>query len=199
MTGWTQEHIDLLRSRLWKHAILLESLYGIKACTENVECSVHMADDISRHSSLDNYWCFVYERLVKYYKNQTSNMKQLCKTFAKRAGQLRFVNTYLETTHCDLDKQENHRNIPVPSSLTVLEAKTEEQAIKLKEDLSVKYDSMDEQSKKQYRNGIVVGCSKCFMLSARQKSDVLYWIHRESTTPVDVHELGQLAYMYKRL
>lgn len=54
-----------------KHAILLESQHGITACTENVEVSLHMVDDIERHSTLDNYWCFVYERLVKFYKQQT--------------------------------------------------------------------------------------------------------------------------------
>jgi len=63
--GWTSEHIELLRSLLWKHAILLEALHGITACTENVEVSLHMVDDIERHSTLNNYWCFVYEWLLK--------------------------------------------------------------------------------------------------------------------------------------
>ena len=62
--GWTQHHIKLLHNLLWKHAILLESLYGITSCTENVEYSLHMAEDIERHSTLDNYWCYLYERLL---------------------------------------------------------------------------------------------------------------------------------------
>lgn len=194
VTGWTQEHIELLRSLMWKHAIMLESLYGITACTENVECSLHMAEDVQRHSTLDNYWCFVYERLVKYYKNQTSNMKQLCKTFATRASQLRFVNVYLETSRLDRQEQQT-----LPASVAILEAKTEEQAIRLKEDLSIKYSAMSNQQKKQYDSGILLGCSKHFMLSSRQKSDVLYWIRRETVAPLDTQELGNMAYSYSRV
>ena len=100
MDGQRSMHDTLLLKLLWKHAILLEYLYGTKARTENVECSVHMVDDIERHSTLDNYWCFVYECLVKFYKQQTTNMKLLCKTFADTAQQLRFVDMYIET-HLD--------------------------------------------------------------------------------------------------
>ena len=59
-----------------------------------------MAEDIERHSTLDNHWCYVCERLVRFYKQQTTNMKLLCKTFADRAQQLQFVSTYLER-HCE--------------------------------------------------------------------------------------------------
>ena len=55
--GWTQEHCQYLRLLLWCHAIMYEELYGLSACTENVEYSLHMPDDILCHSSLDNYWC----------------------------------------------------------------------------------------------------------------------------------------------
>ena len=60
---WQTEHIEYLDSLLWRHAIEYEELYGLSACYENLEYSIHMPDDIKRHSSLDNYWCFVYERL----------------------------------------------------------------------------------------------------------------------------------------
>ena len=39
---------------------MYEELYGLSACTENVEYSLHMPDDIVRHSTLDNYWCYLY-------------------------------------------------------------------------------------------------------------------------------------------
>ena len=55
-----------------------------------------MPEDVQRHSSPDNYWCFMYECLVHYYKRQTTNMKILCNMFADRASQLHFTNTYLE-------------------------------------------------------------------------------------------------------
>ena len=69
-----------------------------------MECSVHMADDIERHSTLDNYWCFVYKHLVKFYKQQTTIMRSPCKTFADRAQQLRFVDMYIET-HAPLNAE----------------------------------------------------------------------------------------------
>ena len=50
--------------------------------------------DIPRHSALDNYWCYVYERLVSFHKEQTTNPKQLCKTLANRIHQFDFVNLY---------------------------------------------------------------------------------------------------------
>ena len=83
--GWQTEHHDYFKKLLWLHAILFEELYGLSACTKNLEYSLHMTEDIHRHSLLDNYWCYLYERQVKYYKQQSSNMKLLCKTFADRA------------------------------------------------------------------------------------------------------------------
>ena len=82
---------------LWKHAILYEELYGLAACTENVEYSLHMPEDVQQHSIPDNYWCFMYERLMHYYKRLTTNMKALCKTFADPASQVHFIDTYLES------------------------------------------------------------------------------------------------------
>ena len=100
--GWTQEHCQYLRLLLWRHAIMYEELYGLSACIENVEYSLHMPDDILRHPTLDNYWCYLYERQVRYYKRQTTN-KSLCKTYADHAQQLYFVNTYLQmnSSTCD--------------------------------------------------------------------------------------------------
>ena len=48
-------------------------MYGLQACTPNLEHSIHMTDDIVRHSTLDNYWCYVYERLVSFHKEETTN------------------------------------------------------------------------------------------------------------------------------
>ena len=73
--GWNTDHCTYLEHLLWKHAIMYEELY---ACTENVEYSLHMPEDVQWHSTPNNYWCFMYERLVCYYKRQTINMKALC-------------------------------------------------------------------------------------------------------------------------
>lgn len=95
--GWSPDHQRFLKELLMCHHVEYEALYGLSACTENVEYSRHMVEDVGRHSTPDNYWCHMYERMVKYYKQQTTNMKSLCKTFADRAAQLHFVQTYLAT------------------------------------------------------------------------------------------------------
>ena len=154
--GWTQHHIKLLHNLLWKHAILLESLYGITSCTENVEYSLHMAKDIERHSTLDNYWCYVYERLVRFYKQQTTNMKSLCKTFADRAQQLQVVSTYLES-HCE--QSTSHHNFSlelIAKPPVLLQAKTEETGIALKEFLSMQGE-LPSSVQEAYDSGIFWG------------------------------------------
>ena len=73
INGWKHKHIILLKRLLWKHAIMYEHVYGKEACTENLEYSLHIVDDVKRHSSLDNYWCYVYERTVMFHNAQTTN------------------------------------------------------------------------------------------------------------------------------
>ena len=199
--GWTKEHSTLLRKLLWKHAILLEYLYGTKACTENVECSVHMVDDIERHSTLDNYWCFVYERLVKFYKQQTTNMKSLCKTFADRAQQLRFVDMYIET-RTPLDTRGVEFNLEELEKGIILQAKTEQKGMEMKDFLSsVDNNALPPAVKEQYQhNGIFLGSSKVKKLSEQQKADITYWIQRQnSSTSVPLDEIGDLANCYSRI
>lgn len=198
--GWTKEHNNLLRKLLWKHAILLEHLYGTKACTENVECSVHTAEDIERHSTLDNFWCFVYKRLVKFYKQQTTNMKSLCKTFADRAQQLRFVDMYIET-HTPLDTQKAEFNLQELEKGIILQARTEQKGMELKDFLSsVDDNALPPAVKEQYQhNGIFLGSYKVGKLSEQQKADITYWIQRQnSSTSVSLDEIG-LANRYGRI
>ncbi len=76
--GWRAEDCELLEKLLWLHAISFEHLYSTSACTQNLEYSLHLPDDIRRHSSPDNYWCFMYERMVRFYKSQTNNQKTTC-------------------------------------------------------------------------------------------------------------------------
>ena len=87
----------MLKSLLWRHAIHFEETYGLQACTDNLEYSLHVVEDISRHSCPDNYWCYVFERLVSFHKDQSTNQKQICKTLSDRIHQLRFVNDYLSS------------------------------------------------------------------------------------------------------
>ena len=74
-----------LRLLLWRHAIMvwrtlrLVGLYW--------ECWVFTAHAWWYFTSfyLDNYWCYLYERQVRYYKRQMTNNKSLCKTYTDRA------------------------------------------------------------------------------------------------------------------
>ena len=59
--GWSKNNIEILHKLLWKHAILVENLYGIECCSPNLVNFLHMSDDIIKHSSPDNYWCFMFE------------------------------------------------------------------------------------------------------------------------------------------
>ena len=64
-TGWQNEHIKRLKKLLCPaHAIRGEECYGLEMCTENLEYSLHVAEDIRRHSSMDNYSCELYERAI---------------------------------------------------------------------------------------------------------------------------------------
>jgi len=65
--GWTWEHCEYLRV-LWRHAVMYEELYGYSACTENVKYSLHMPDDIVRHSTLDNYWGWLWKYIFRGLK-----------------------------------------------------------------------------------------------------------------------------------
>lgn len=75
---------------------MYEHVYGKQAFSENLEYSLHIVEDIKRHSTVDNYWCYVFERFVKFHNAQTTNQKQLCKTLSDRIHQLQFVQHCLE-------------------------------------------------------------------------------------------------------
>lgn len=63
-------------------------------CTENLEYSTHTADEIKRHSSLDNYSCELYERAILRHKRQKHNSKGLEKTFVNRERLRDFLEWY---------------------------------------------------------------------------------------------------------
>ena len=135
--GWSTEHQQFLSRLIWKHDILYESLYGLGACSENVEYSTHMVEDISRHSIPDNYWCYMYERQVKYYKWQTTNQKTLCKTFGDRSAQLHFVQTFLESNTQPIPDQFEAPNlIDIAAPPVLLQARSVEEVLHLKQFLS---------------------------------------------------------------
>ena len=62
---------------------MTEEVEGFTECTITLHNLTHLPDDIHRFSSPDNYWCFVFERAVHKYVEQSSNQKNLEATFAK--------------------------------------------------------------------------------------------------------------------
>ena len=171
--GWDQEHEVMLKSLLWKHHIDYEHLYGLKACTENIEYSLHIPEDIERHSIPDNYWCYMYERQVKFYKQQTTNMKSMCKTFSDRAAQLHSVKLYLET-NCSEQESSKFDMTALSQKLVLLQSKSHKEAIQMKEYISQQDLFSDVVA--CYESGIMLGAPQFVVLSRRQLQDIRHWI-----------------------
>ena len=171
--GWDQQHQEMLKRLLWKLHIEYEHLYGLSACTENVEYSLHIPKDIERFSLPDNYWCYMYERQVKFYKKQTTNMKSLCKTFADRAAQLSFTKSYLATRGSE---QEASRFdlVQISQKPVLLQAKSHSEAIQLKEHIG-QHDLSPEVCC-AYENGIMLGAPRFVILTDRQLRDIRHWV-----------------------
>ena len=75
--GWNQSNISRLKALAWSHAIAAEEYHGADFCTENLEYSTHLADEIFRHSSPDNYSCELYERAIRGHKQQKKTMQRV--------------------------------------------------------------------------------------------------------------------------
>ncbi|PFX25230.1 hypothetical protein AWC38_SpisGene10165 [Stylophora pistillata] len=80
--GWTYKNIELFNKLAWRHNILVEETFGLEACVITEHNLIHVADDIYRFSSPDNYWVFDLERAVKRYVNQSTNHRNIEKTYS---------------------------------------------------------------------------------------------------------------------
>ena len=94
--GWTDKSIVHLDKLLWSHAIRAEEFYGLGICTENLDYSTDMTEDIYRHSSPDNYLCDMYERSIRTIKSQKNNSKGIDTTYVGRELLRRFIIAYEE-------------------------------------------------------------------------------------------------------
>ena len=147
----------------------------------NVEYSLHMTEDIRRHGPLDNYWCFMYERNVKYYKQQTTNMKSMCKTFADRETQLHFARVFLGTNCLPLNTQtfclSSLKKEPI-----LLKASSVDEAISLKEFIESKSNEIH--LAEALGNGILLGAGSFITLTQQQQNDITYWVRKNGVTPL---------------
>ena len=92
--GWEDRDIAKLESIIWAHNIKAEELYGTTYCSENVEYAVHMPEVVKRHSSPDNFSCEMFERIIRFHKQQSTNCKSVEVTYAERENIRQFVNKY---------------------------------------------------------------------------------------------------------
>ena len=92
--GWRRADIEELRNVVWTHAINPEEYYGLNHCTENVEYSIHIVEDIIRHSTPDSYACELSECAVRIHKQQTHNSKGIEASFALRESMRQFLSLY---------------------------------------------------------------------------------------------------------
>lgn len=184
VVGWRQGNVQVLHKLLWKHAILYENLYSFEHCTENLECSLHIPDDILRHSSPDNYWCYIFERLVSFHKQQKTNKKSFCKTLADRCHQLDFVELHLKKlSKCPSVVMENDvcasnfshfANADLPQAL---HASSKEIAMNL---FYYVQNSLDVPNniKAQLEFGIMLRSGTRDTLEPGQKDDVSFWLQK---------------------
>ena len=124
--GWKEKDIELFRNLAWRHNIMVEETFGLDACVITEHNLIHVADDISRFSSPDNYWVFDLERAVKRYVNQTTNHRNIEKTYSDN-----------ETRREVLQNLEIVRNRDKTSAFTQEEL---DSAIKLKKVASLQKD-----------------------------------------------------------
>ena len=187
-TGWQPEHITYLKDLLWLHAIEYEELYGLSACTENVEYSLHLPEDIVRHSIPDNYWCYVYERLVKCYKRQTTNMKNVAKTFITRAAQVRFVTRYLSTHRMQRRETASDDIDTYPLKCSTIDA------------ANALYSKLTETCVPALKQmGILIGGDTLVTLSPRQLRDIKHWVQEVSDDILSEESFPQVGLVFSKI
>ena len=187
---------------MWAHAIRAEELYGLSICTENLEYSVHVAEDIQRHSSMDNYSCELYERAILRHKAQKHNAKGLEKTYATREKLRNFL----------ADHQERNGPISLYGNeerkyATDLEGMCEpiqlhessfSSAKALLKDLKENYEHTPA-VKNAMSNGVAVGCMKRKLFQATTITDVRRFFARNgivaNNIPNFLSSLKSLALM----
>lgn len=175
-SGWTEENIKRLDDLLWSHAIRCEQFYGLGYCTENLEYSTHMADDIRHHSSPDNYTCEVFERGIRMHKQQKHNAKGLEKTFTDRECLRQFLEVY-ERKHGPLSRYEDDRQ-PYRSDLNMLEVgnfyfheRSVSAARALIADLQGRQNAAH-----ALATGVVLGKMKRKLISRQQQQDITRYL-----------------------
>lgn len=93
-SGWTANDSELITKLIQRHNILTEESEGTKSCVVTLHNLLHLPEDITNFSSLDNYWCYSFERAVKKYVERSSNCKNLESTFANAECRREFLKFF---------------------------------------------------------------------------------------------------------
>ena len=80
--GGEKRTLNLFDNVAWRHNIMVEETFGLDACVITEHNLVHVADDIYRCSSPDKYWVFDLQQTVKWYVNQSTNHRNIEKTYS---------------------------------------------------------------------------------------------------------------------
>lgn len=161
-----------------------------------------MPEDISRHSSLDNYWCYMFERLVSFHKQQANNRKNICKTLADRVHQLHFVEMCLETSKCSCLESIDQKQSKDFSYLTnaaiarPLVATSNEVAVDMLHYVYNNIDDIPSYIVDQIKFGILLGAGTSMLLTQQQRDDVSLWVKRIAKK---VFYIPEKALEFKRL
>ena len=180
--GWTSNNIDRLNNLTWKHAIMAEEYYGLDFCAENLEYSTHIAKEIQRHSSPDNYSCELYERQIRSHKLQKHNAKGLEKTYAERESIKHFLKVY-QQKNGPLSKYEQAKaySFDVQAALDKGEPFfLRESSIAAATALIADIGKVESQQIQQaLSNGVTVGKVRQHEISRQQRSDIRrYFSHK---------------------
>lgn len=198
--GWMEGHVKRLSKLIWSHSIKAEEFYGTPICTENLEYSVHMADDILRHSSPDNFSCEFFERSVKYIKEQKHNAKGIEKTYYEREAIRIFLSDYQVVNgplyeFCP-EKFRYRFDIDIVEERPLyLNERSFEAASKLLKDLHDKGDQVP-QSDWLIKSGVLLGSLKRKFLTDNLRHDVKQILQRDENFS---GEIPQIARMTKSL
>ena len=93
-SGFSDQDSELLSHFIARHNILTEEVQGSKSCVVSLHHLMHIVDDIEEFSTVDNYWCFSFERAVSKYVSKSSNKKNLELTYAKSECRREFLKFY---------------------------------------------------------------------------------------------------------
>ena len=175
--GWEDSDIAKLESIIWAHNIKAEELCGTTYCSENVEYAVHMAEVVKRHSSPDNYSCEMFERIIRFHKQQSTNCKSGEVTYAERENIKQFVNKY-EKQHGPVSNMEGNKvsymfqvaDYENPQQPVFLKEKSVASGKKLMNDLKI--TEVHDGIRHATQTGVTIGSLKRKNISRNQREEL---------------------------